>query len=451
MALTLAEALRLDPPRPTEGRSQDSAVVAFVGAGGKTTAMFQLARELPAPVLVSASTHLGVAQVATAGQHIIATDPNDLKAIRRDGVTVVTGEPGDDGRTAPVSEVVLQRLQAQAAQWDAPLLIEADGSRQKPLKAPADHEPPIPPFTKIVVVVAGMSGVGQELTDKVVHRSDLFAEICGLSPGSAIPVEALARVLTDANGGLKNIPAGARRVALLNQADTAELQAAARRIVPELLKAFEAVIIASLAAQRVHAVHERTAGILLAAGGSRRFGKVKQLLEWRGQTFVRAVAMTALSAGLSPMIVVTGAEADEVENEVSGLEVIIARNENWHSGQASSVRRGLEACERGVGSAVFLLADQPQVTPGILTSLMEAHAADLGAIWAPLIQENRRGNPVLFDRVTFEALRKLTGDEGGRAIFRKFPVEYLPWNDKGLLLDVDTEDDYRRLKETYGP
>ncbi len=451
MALTLAKALRLDVPGPSEGQSQDSPVVAFVGAGGKTTAMFQLARGLPAPVFVSASTHLGVAQTAMADKHIFARQPDDLNAIRRDGVTVVTGEPGDDERTAPVSGEVLKRLRSQAAEWRAPLLIEADGSRQKPLKAPADHEPPIPPYAQIVVVVAGMSGVGQALTDKVVHRSEVFGRIGGLSPGSTITVEALTRVLTDPNGGLKNVPGGARRVALLNQADTPELQAAARGIVPELLKVFEAVIIAALAGGRVNAVHERTAGILLAAGGSRRFGKVKQLLEWRGQTFVRAVAMTALSAGLSPMIVVTGAEAEEVEREVRGLEVIISRNESWQSGQASSVRRGLEACEQYVGSAIFLLADQPQVTPGILTSLMEAHAADLGAIWAPLVQENRRGNPVLFDRATFKALRRLTGDEGGRAIFGKYPVEYLPWNDEGLLLDVDTEDDYRRLKETYGP
>jgi molybdenum cofactor cytidylyltransferase len=200
----------------------------------------------------------------------------------------------------------------------------------------------------------------------------------------------------------------------------------------------------------VFAVHEPAAGIVLAAGESKRFGKPKQLLEWQGQTFVRAAASTALSAGLSPVIVVTGAGSDEVAGAVQGLPVTIRRNEDWQSGQSSSIIKGLESCPANTGSVVFLLADQPQIPPGVLSGLVELHASGLSPIVAPLVQGNRRGNPVLFDRVTFEALRRLSGDEGGRAVFDRFRVEYLPWNDERLLLDVDTRADYKRLKEMYG-
>ncbi len=450
MGLTLAKALRLSSNYAVTGRLRDSSATAFVGAGGKTTAMFQLAGELPPPVIVTASTHLAVSQAALAARHVQATPADDLEAITLGSVTLITGRVGADGRTEATSDELLRQLHAYAREHQLRLLIEADGSRQKPLKAPAPHEPAIPGFVDLVVVVAGLTGLSKPLSSDGIHRSDIFSNLSGLDVGATITTQALTRVLTHPEGGLKNTPAGARRVVLLNQADTPELQAAAREMVPNLLPAFGSVIIAAVAHQSVFAVHEPSAGIILAAGESKRFGKPKQLLEWRGQTFVRAAASTALSAGLSPVIVVTGAGANEVAGAVQGLPLTIARNEDWQSGQASSIRKGLESCPANTGSAVFLLADQPQIPPGVLNGLVELHASGLSPIVAPLVQGNRRGNPVLFDRVTFEALNRLNGDEGGRAVFSQFRVEYLPWNDERLLLDVDTEAGYRRLKETYG-
>lgn len=97
-----------------------------------------------------------------------------------------------------------------------------------------------------------------------------------------------------------------------------------------------------------------------------------------------------------------------------------------------------------MGAAIFLLADQPQVTTSILRALIEKHAEGLHPIVAPMVMD-RRANPVLFDRVTFRDLESIEGDVGGRAIFHKHRVEYLPWHDDRLLLDVDTPEMYRRL------
>jgi molybdenum cofactor cytidylyltransferase len=98
----------------------------------------------------------------------------------------------------------------------------------------------------------------------------------------------------------------------------------------------------------------------------------------------------------------------------------------------------------GVGGAIFLLADQPQITPSIIRALMEKHAEGLFPIVAPMVVD-RRANPVLFDRVTFPDLMGIEGDVGGRAIFHKHRVEYLPWHDESLLMDVDTLEQYQRL------
>jgi molybdenum cofactor cytidylyltransferase len=436
MNLSIAQALRVD----------SSPCIAFVGAGGKTTALFQLARQLPKPVIVIATTHLGAWQFGLADQHIITDSPAPLEELEHGlhGVILVTGELDGD-RSKPVHENLLHWLRQFCSYHSIPLLIEADGSRRKPLKAWADHEPAIPDFVNLVVQVVGLTGLGKPLNDEYVHRAEIFSRISAVQKEELITVEGLTRVLVDPLGGLTHLPVKARRTILLNQADTAELQSMANAMVKPLLSAFDSVIIASLEQEKIHAVHEHVAGVVLAAGESKRYGQTKQLLDWHGEPFVRAVTKTALEAGLSPVVVVVGASAENVEFAVKDLNVQIVHNQEWNSGQASSIKSGAKLLQdTAVGGAIFLLVDQPQVTTSILRALVEKHAEALYPIIAPLVLD-QRGNPVLFDRSTFPDLLSIEGDVGGRAIFHKHRVEYLPWHDDRLLLDVDTPEMYQRL------
>ena len=443
-------------------RGTQAPTIAFVGAGGKTTAMFQLARQFPSPVIVTTTTHLGVWQIPLADEHVVLTKPVISGQFNPHGVTLVTGEVEGDRVKGPANDVI-QWLREVSKESQIPLLIEADGSRQKPLKAPAEHEPVIPEFVDQVVLVVGLSGLGKSLGDEFVYRPEIFARLSGLQPGEAISTEALARVLTNPEGGLKGIPGSARRVLLLNQADTPELQSQAHAMIKHLFSAYEAIIIADLQTEKIHAVHEPIAGIILAAGESRRFGQPKQLLEWRGELFVRAVAKTALEAGLYPVVVVTGAYSSEVASAMQDLPVQVVHNPEWQSGQASSIRAGLsplafppqnslnfgEDDPQGrarAGGAIFLLADQPQITPAILHALVDEHAVTLSPIIAPMVLD-QRANPVLFDRATFPNLLSLEGDVGGRAVFSKHKINYLIWHDDAMLLDVDTPEHYQRLKD----
>jgi len=213
-------------------RLKKGAVVAFVGGGGKTSAVFLAAQE-SAPALVTTSTHLAIRQAQKADRHFTwkPDEPMpDLESALQGGVTLITGPHREDIArvTAPPPEQLLQIREA-AKSYGLPLFIEADGSRQKPLKAPAEHEPAIPPFAEIVIVTAGMRGVERPLDENFIHRPEIFGALSGLKPGETVSTEALIRVLTHPQGGLKNIPNQARRVVLLNQADTEALQAHANR------------------------------------------------------------------------------------------------------------------------------------------------------------------------------------------------------------------------------
>ncbi len=447
--MQLSRALRLDTFLPSEN-PQNGGSIAFVGAGGKTTAIFLLARELQSlivnrqsKIIITATSHLGAWQIPLADHHIVAESPKEIGELP-EGITLVTG-PIETDRTQPVNSSVLFWLHEEAKNKNLPLLIEADGARQQPLKAPAAHEPPIPDVVDTVIVVAGLGGLGQPLDEDHIHRSHLFSTLSGLALNQPVTPASLVRLLTHPAGGLKNIPARARRVALLNQAETPELQSTGGQIARDLLGNFDSALVGSLQQNDFHTI-ERTAGVLLAAGESKRFGQPKQLLDWKGKPFVRQVAETALHAGLSPVVVVTGSNAEQVEKAVTRLDVTIVRNENWQGGQSASIAAGVKALPKNTGASIFLLADQPQIPVEILRALVETHAQNLPAILAPLVLEEKRANPVLFDRVAFPDLLQLTGDVGGRALFGKYKVEYLPWHDEALLLDVDTPEDYERLK-----
>jgi len=427
-------------------------VVALVGAGGKTTALYMLAKELT-PSIVSTSTHLGEWQANQCDIHIVVKTGEEFPDIPAGGVTLVTGEKVND-RISGLDFGQLAELKKIADGRGLSLLIEADGAHQKPLKAPANHEPAIPDIVNTVIVTAGLEGLNNPLEEKFVHRPELFSQISGLEIGKTVTIDALGKALTHPSGGLKNIPVNARKIALLNQADTPELQSQGKLLAEKILPAYDAVVIASLKATHepipenrlVHAVHEQIAGIILAAGGSSRFGPPKQLLDFHGKPFVRAIAEKAVSAGLDPVVVVTGSNGNDVKQAVDGCQVRVVENPEWEKGQSTSIRAGLSVLPSKCGGVVFLLSDQPQVTVEVLRSLVEYHSRDLPAVLAPYVND-KRANPVLFDRETFDDLLNLKADQGGRAIFSKFSPAYMDWADDRLLMDVDTPEDYLSLME----
>lgn len=217
--------------------------IAFVGGGGKTTLMFRLAAELAArgsTVVTSTTTRLAVHETDLAPHCLACERADDMlarlpAALTRTGHVLAVGcivREADQVGALPMD--TLRRI-AALPEVDF-LLIEADGSRERPFKAPAAHEPPIPAWTTIVVPVAGLDALGQPLDAGCVHRPEIVAALADCLLGAAIIPAMVAAVLAHPHGGCKNAPISARIIPFLNKADAISRPAWGREIAETLLQ-----------------------------------------------------------------------------------------------------------------------------------------------------------------------------------------------------------------------
>ncbi|MFH1502483.1 MAG: selenium cofactor biosynthesis protein YqeC [Candidatus Eisenbacteria bacterium] len=209
----------LEPPR--------GGTTAFVGGGGKTSAILLLAEELAAagrPVVVTTTTRVG-SSMADALPLVLAPEGGDLaparmaleRALRERGCAFVSGGADEEGKFRSAGMRTLDEL-TEGLVVDA-ILVEADGSRQRPLKAPAAHEPVIPPRARLVVPVAGLDSLGRTLGPDVAHRPERVAAVCGVAAGADVEVtpELLASLLSSPQGGLRSVPRSAQVRPILNK------------------------------------------------------------------------------------------------------------------------------------------------------------------------------------------------------------------------------------------
>jgi molybdenum cofactor cytidylyltransferase len=188
--------------------------------------------------------------------------------------------------------------------------------------------------------------------------------------------------------------------------------------------------------------------VILAAGGSSRLGRPKQLLEYRGQSLLRHVAEVAAGSVCRPIVVVLGAQASQLDAELRGLPLHVAENRQWARGMATSLRCGLEtlaATDGGNGAVVILLCDQPLVSVGTINAMVDASQTAGKRIIASEYA-GVMGVPALFDRSLFPELLALNGEEGARRVIARHAddVHGIPF--PGGAVDIDTPQDRERLR-----
>jgi len=191
----------------------------------------------------------------------------------------------------------------------------------------------------------------------------------------------------------------------------------------------------------------RVGAVVLAAGGSIRFGKPKQLAIFQGEPLVRRIVTAAKDAGCAPVVVVAG--AIQITPELAGLPISIAVHRRWSNGLGSSIAVGLKhALEivANLDAAILLTCDQPFVNAAILRQLIQLHLEDGKSIVASAYAETL-GIPALFGRSCFADLLQLRGDMGAKGIILARRNDVTPFDFPAAAIDIDTTADYEKLRD----
>ena len=187
------------------------------------------------------------------------------------------------------------------------------------------------------------------------------------------------------------------------------------------------------------------AGLLLAAGGARRFGTQKLLAPLDGVPLVRHTAGT-LAGAVDTLVVVVGHDAERVQRALSDLRPKIAVNKEWRGGLSMSLRVGARALPRDAESVVIALGDQPLGDSGVVHAVVEQWRVTGALIVAPRYY-GTRGHPVLFARAVFPELERQTGDIGARGVIDR-DLSRVVYVDiaSPLPADIDTPEDLKRVQ-----
>jgi probable selenium-dependent hydroxylase accessory protein YqeC len=226
------------------GISSELRVISLVGAGGKTSLMYALAREmvgLGQTVVSATTTKIYPPQTGESPSLILARNASELSDLpaRLSEFRHVTVGRSIDPSTSKLQGVSDETISALAGSADR-VLVEADGAAGRPVKAPASWEPVIPSATDLVILVVGLDCLGRPAEDKWVFRLKEFLALTCLVTGDPVTPQSIGRLVTDPNGGLKGVAPRMTLVPFLNK--------------------FDLLIERELAMETVNAIRERSSG-----------------------------------------------------------------------------------------------------------------------------------------------------------------------------------------------
>ena len=437
-------------------------VIAFVGAGGKTSALFRLATELRAAgwrVLATTTTRVASAEVRRAplaARFDESTKPETVRQWLNQHGFVFLYSQEDTAAQKIIGvhpEVVAELLDRVNSDV---LLIEADGARRLPLKAPYDHEPVIPQDASLVVPVAGIDALGKPLDDDHVYNAARVRELYGFPDGGEVIPPWMAVTIRDPELGLRGVPERARVVTLLNKIEPESYDLTRARRVADLILRSERIEAVALGAMHapgdpVHEVQRRVAAVVLAAGRSTRMGESKPLLMWDGRTVIEAITSRLVTARLPQVVVVTGLRARDVSRALHKLPVQTAYNRDYRQGEMlSSLQVGLAALPESASACLVVMGDQPELDGRVLAQLREAYAEGRGEIIVP-VYRGERGHPVLISRRFWPEILALSSG-APRDVLRRYSDQtyWLEVDTDSILRDIDTPEQYRLARKIAG-
>ena len=217
------------------GLGEGVSVVALVGAGGKTSLLYALARDIVRSgrtVVTTTTTKIAPPRPYQSPKLLLVQDDPELRTLpdrlqEHRQVTVAASLIAETGKLQGLDD----RLITQLSHLADCVLIEADGAAGRPIKAPAQWEPVIPPFSSLVIPIVGLDSIGKPATEEWAFRLSELCAVTGLIRGEIIIPQAIAKLLCHPHGSLKNVPAQIPVIPLLNKEDLLQNRGAVQAIV----------------------------------------------------------------------------------------------------------------------------------------------------------------------------------------------------------------------------
>jgi len=184
--------------------------------------------------------------------------------------------------------------------------------------------------------------------------------------------------------------------------------------------------------------------VLLASGASKRLGRPKQLLPWGNNFLINKIIEIIQNSNVDEIILVLGYEFSNMVEYID-KDVTIVNNNVWRLGKSTSIKKGLAAIQADANAVIFFTIDQPFLATSLINQLIDK----ANTTQASIISTHCNGIntvPMLFKRECFPQLNALEMEQGGKKIIncREYQVEYVNWEDKRILIDIDTEEDYNK-------
>ncbi len=185
--------------------------------------------------------------------------------------------------------------------------------------------------------------------------------------------------------------------------------------------------------------------VILAAGGSSRLGRPKQLLNFRDETLIARAVRAAAEAQCTPVVVVAGDASDAIRDEVRAMPAVVIENPNWRQGLGTSIRAGVQYLADSTDAVLLLTCDQPLVDAAVIAALIRTRE-ETGKPIIASSYANTLGVPALFDRSCFPALLSLPDESGAKYLIAARPDDVTSVLFQDGAIDIDTPEDFANVR-----
>lgn len=448
-------------------------IISFTGGGGKTSLIFKIAEELSqkGKVLITTTTKIYVPIEHQYENLIISLEDSKeysetcLKGKNRNIDILGSFIDKENGKLIGISHVMLQRY---LKKYDY-ILIEADGSARKPLKAWNDNEPVTPEYVTKIIGVTNLDALGTLIKDSV-HRKELFCEKFYKNEYDVVTLELMKEYLLkdeffkisysekcniNNNGtsyseikkymfinGVENLDRVNDCLYLGNI--FAERQDLCNNIKYEIKITFGSIF------RKEIQIYERINAISLLSGFSRRMGKDKLLIEYKGKYLMEHLLDKLNKINFYKKILITTLDKIEILKDTKYNDFIKIENREPQNGQSYSIRLGIESLNNNqLEKYMFFTGDQPFLEEETILSLIKESlkAKNSGKVIIPYI-ENNSFSPVIFPKNYKESLLNIKGDKGGKSVIESDEdITKLYFDNSYEFIDIDTQEDLKYLEK----